>query len=480
MKKTRLIQFLKSLTPIEIKGMKDVVLSPAFNKNPQLVSLFDILEKYYPSFESDELTEELLFENLFKKEKYDYHKMKNLTSDLLSLGKEFLAFNSYRKKPEEKDILLMWELRIRNLDIIFEHTFKNASNRLDNTKEKSFKYYGQRLALQDEKIFYYTPKMPNVKFEMMQEKLDLQIEHTLLTLLHTYNIMLHEYSQNNVNYDLKMFAEAMDYLKKNVNGHSPALIVCYHVILLSIEKNDENFRKLYQLHEKYKSGLPPYDNYMTQLLLDSYCATAFNLHGRTDLMKIQFDLSVEYSQNLLPELGRILYPNFLNDVKKAVRVGDFGYAEDYIKKYQNNLSEEKENTINFCKAFIAYGKKNYDEALDLLSQTNFSNFIIKIQVRLLLLQLFYEKKHYDQATLMIDTIRKYVSREKMLIETTRTSLLEFLKVTGSLIRYNTDAESNRTSDALHKIEFDISNLKNNQYGYKLWLIEKSKELTSTL
>ena len=111
------------------------------------------------------------------------------------------------------------------------------------------------------------------------------------------------------------------------------------------------------------------------------------------------------------------------------------------------LTEEKENTLNFCYAFIAYGKKEYEKSLELFSKTNFSNFIIKIQVKLLLLQLYYEMNYFDQAVLMIDSVRKYVLKEKMLIESTRTSLLEFLK--------------------------------NNQYGIKLWLIEKFIEFNQS-
>ena len=97
----------------------------------------------------------------------------------------------------------------------------------------------------------------------------------------------------------------------------------------------------------------------------------------------------------------------------------------------------------------------------------------------MLLQLYYEMNYFDQAVLMIDSVRKYVLKEKMLIESTRTSLLEFLKITGSLIKYKTEPATSSRSPALNSIEHNIMNLKNNQYGIKLWLIEKFIEFNQS-
>ncbi|MEO8209468.1 MAG: hypothetical protein ABI840_02820 [bacterium] len=475
MQKTRLIQFLRSLTPAEIKNFRELVISPVFNKNEILINLFDILENFYPLFDNEDLTEEKIFTKLFKAEKFDYFRMKNLNSDLLALGKELLAFNSYKKNVEKKDVLLLWELRIRDLDLIYEHTLKNAVNRLKSRKVKDDIYIAHMIDLHGEKVNYFTQKKPNVHFGLMQEKLNLQLEHSLLSLLKIYNIMLHEYNQNNVGFEMKMFDEIMEYLHRNLNENNPTLLIYYYVILLLTEKNDENFHKLNQLRLKFKNELSIYDNQMVFIHLDSYCATAFNLYCRTDLLRIQFEIAREYDEIHFLELGKVLYPNFLNEVKKAVRIKEFSFAESYIENFKELLTEEKENTLNFCHAYIAYGKKEFDRSLELFSRTNFSNFIIKIQVKLLLLQLYYEKSYFDEALLMVNSIRKYVTREKMLIESTRSSLNEFLKITGSLIKLKAEPGSSLKSSTLNAIEHDINDLKNNQYGIKLWLIEKVNE-----
>ena len=65
---------------------------------------------------------------------------------------------------------------------------------------------------------------------------------------------------------------------------------------------------------------------------------------------------------------KYLYPDFLNEVKKAVRVNEFEFAEDYIDKSKNRLSDEKDNTLNFCYGFIAHKKGELTKLLNIFQK----------------------------------------------------------------------------------------------------------------
>jgi hypothetical protein len=463
------------LNQAEIKSFRDFLNSPSFNKNKQIVNLFELLIIYYPVFGGNELTEENLFSQIFINQKYDYFKMKNLSSDLLALGKEFLAFMNYKKNRDSIELYILRESKTRNLDLIFENTYKHADNRSLKTTVKDENYLYHRINLVNELIGFNAPKNPSINLSLMQDKLDLFVDYSIIMLLRFYNIMLHDAVQFNHKYDLKMFNIVMDYVRNNLKLDNPTMLVYYQIIQLGLEKSDENFFKLNKLRKKYRNDLSAVDNYMTFLHLDSYCANAYNEFSRTDLMYEQFLLTKECDINLFPELGKILYPDFLYSVKIAVRVDEFDYALQYIEKYKHNLTEEKKNTLDFCHAYIAYRKGRGDEALDLLAKTSFSNFIMKIQVRLFLLQLTFEKEYFDQSLTMIDSFRHYISRENLLLDKLKTTLLKFLKITGDLIKHNTGVNRN-AKDAVHKIRFDIDKLDSNHFGIKLWLMEKVDEL----
>jgi hypothetical protein len=124
MQETLLIKFLKSLNHNEIRQFRDFVNSPSFNKNRYIAELFEIHYKFYPDFDSEELSEQNLYEKIFTNDKFQYAKIKNLISDLFGLGKEFLAFNSFKKDQYYKEKKLLFELRTRNLDVAFEKAYK--------------------------------------------------------------------------------------------------------------------------------------------------------------------------------------------------------------------------------------------------------------------------------------------------------------------------------------------------------------------
>lgn len=477
MQNTRLIQFLKSLNFNEIRQFSDFVNSPSFNKNENIIKLFEILYKFYPGFETSDLKEEVLFEKIFKKQKFEYFKIKNLISDLFALGKEFLAFNVYRRDNHIKERFLLSELRKRNLDTSFKQAYKFSAKTLENIKAKDENYYLHKMDLQFEIMSYYSPKKPNANFHYMQERLDLFVNYSAVTLLKMYDIMLHENNQNNFSYDMKMFDSLMEYLEKNKISDNPTLEVYYHILLLEKTKDEKYFYALKELRKKYQDILTPFDNYMLYLHMDSYCTTLFNEHCRTDLLNEQFMLVKENLMYNIPEHGKILYPDFLNEVKKAIRVNEFEWAEDYIERFQHILTEEKENTLNFCYGFLSYKKGELDKALDYFSKVNFSNFILKIQVKILLLQLSIDKKYYEQAELMIDSFRHYLSREKSILDSIRVSLLEFIKISGELIKINTMICSNDKDYKIEKFRLEIENMSSNRFGIKIWLKEKAEELT---
>jgi len=473
LQETLLIKYLKSLNSNEIKQFRDFIYSPVFNKNSKLSELFELHYKFYPEFDTEELSDQNLFEKIFSGEKYNYSKIKNLISDLFALGKEFLAFNSYRKNQNVKEKLLLFELRNRNLDSAFEKTHKLADKRLESNLAKDEEYYFHKKTLELELMSYYSPKKPNVNFHFLQKRHDLFLNYAAIVFFKMYNVMLHENHQNTFQYDLKLFDHLMDYFEKNEIKDNPTLEIFYYIAILEKTRDEKYFHKLIDLKKKYRELITPFDNYMLYLHLDTYCATEFNENCRTDLLNEQFLLVKE---NLMFELvgdGKILYPDFLNEVKKAVRVNEFEWAEEYINKYKNNLTEEFDNTLNFCYGYISHKKGEFEKALDYFSRTNFPNFIIKIQVKIHLLQLYIELKYFDQAQLMIDSFRHYLTREKSIIDSMKVSVFEFLKISGDLIKLKSEIKTKENDFKLIKIKQEIENMSNNRFGIKLWLREKA-------
>ncbi|MDQ3019898.1 MAG: hypothetical protein M3R36_04905 [Bacteroidota bacterium] len=123
MQNTKLIQLRKTLSKSEFREFKDFINSPVFNKNKKVITLFDSLKEFYFDFKNKKLTDENIFKKIYHDEKYDYYKIKNISSDLLSLGKEIVAFLQYRDVSDVREKFLLEHFRDRNLDSILNRPF---------------------------------------------------------------------------------------------------------------------------------------------------------------------------------------------------------------------------------------------------------------------------------------------------------------------------------------------------------------------
>lgn len=475
MQNTRLILLLKTFSPSEMKEFKDFVSSPVFNKNKNVIRLQEVLRKFYPEFINSKLTDEKIFEMIFPGEKYNYFKIKNISSDLFVLGKEFLIF-LYQKNNDiynYKDVFLLSELRDRKLDSVFDQLHKIYSDKLEASTIKDENYFFQIHLLTDEMSFYLAPREPNTNLPLLQQSMNNFLKYSLIKLLKIYNIMLHEKKQNNFNYEMNMLDEVLSYIDKNKSDDNPTLMIYYYIILLEKEKQEKYFFELKNLKEKFFDYLARKDQYMLFLHMAGYCAYVFNVLGKKDFMMEHFLLSKENFDKGTIKLGHIIYMDFLNHVKIAVRVEKFDWAEKYINEFKESLTEEKNSTLNFCYGYINYKKGNLNKALDLLSQANFPNFIIKIQVKILLLQIYFEKEYYEQALAMIDTFRHYLLREKSIVEDFKESFYDYLRITNDLIKLKTMSDSDNKEFNLKKIKDDLEKIKYNQFGIKMWLREIS-------
>src|SRR5258706_4791574 len=129
MQNYKIIDVLKSFNKKELKKFGEFVSSPYYNKNRNVIKLLDILEKYYPDFSSKKLEIEEISGKVFSKDKYDYHKINNIVSDLYKLSEKFLTVINFSKKEFAENKFLLSELRQRNLNNLYEQKY-NAGEKL--------------------------------------------------------------------------------------------------------------------------------------------------------------------------------------------------------------------------------------------------------------------------------------------------------------------------------------------------------------
>lgn len=145
MYKSNLFELLKIFTPKEFKELGDYVKSSFFNKNENVISLYNYIKKYFPDLDSPNLEKQIVYSNLAGNEKYNDGFMRTVIFNLNKLAEDYLAHNS---KPEiDKQIATTDVLIKRNAFKLFEKKFKQISDELEKTEIRTKDYYFRKYQL---------------------------------------------------------------------------------------------------------------------------------------------------------------------------------------------------------------------------------------------------------------------------------------------------------------------------------------------
>ena len=103
--KNKLTTLLKELPRKEWNAFEDFVNSPIFNKSKQLKELLAVLKEFWPDFANEKQIEARLSQKLFPEKDIDKTEknISNLTTRLLRLLEQFLAFRYWQKDENKQD-----------------------------------------------------------------------------------------------------------------------------------------------------------------------------------------------------------------------------------------------------------------------------------------------------------------------------------------------------------------------------------------
>lgn len=477
MANTKIVTLLKTFSKAEINKFRDFISSPYFNKNKNVSLIGDAVLSYYPEFNSADFNEENIYRMIFKGEKYDYFKIKNYISDLYQLAVTFLKYKTFEKKDYENEISLLEELHDRELDLIYSQREKAVSKHLESSAIKDENYYYLRHQLGKINTLHYKFKKTGYSFNQIQNEFDTFLDYSLVGLLRLYSKMLHNKNHGNVNFNMEMFNELWEYARDKDFEGNPSCQIYKQTILLELTKDENEYRKLLKLKEKYDNNIPAEDMYYILNYMNSFAVHRLKL-GDESYYHDRFLAMKEIIERDFVPSNNFLFPNFITTFSSACMAGEYSWAEDFMKKYQKAISpkEEAQNSLNYCMAFISYRKKEFDKALEYFSKTNFKLYLMKVMVKSYSLRIFYEQGMTEQVISSIDTFRHYLKSETLIAEDQKTAHYEFLKLISELQDLKLEGINKKNSAEIGLLKKRIDKMSSNPLGAKNWLIEKINEL----
>ncbi|OWY20696.1 hypothetical protein C7N43_00420 [Sphingobacteriales bacterium UPWRP_1] len=480
MEQTRLVQYLKILSAKETELLAAFVESNYHNRNKRCVQLLQALLPYYPGFDGSGVAKEKVYARVFGKEHpYNDQVMRNLCSRLADLVYRFLITENLFWQPVLPDVYLLDELNRRSAYHLFEHQLKQARHNLEKMPVKNEDYLRSHFSLELQALMHYNRRYPDDVPAMIKQKnlnagIEALGEYYLYYLLNHYlfylnarNIYQHPFEQE------AQWRQAIEVLWQTLPNVSVPVKAYYLLVEMLATGNEKFYLQLKLLLKDFAPQLPDNDVRNCYINLENYCMKAIrdgNEHYLTELLHV-YQTEMQLNTHLNPGETTVSVMWLVNAVLIALRTGNIVWAETTLQQCYLNLPQQVQPDIyHFCMANICFYQKKYALAMQFLAVAHPNYYYSTMDIKCLLLRIFYEIDEFDLLYAQIDTFKHYLSNNEDNFPPQRIANTgNFVKFTARLAKL----KEYRLKDA--EIAAEIAAC--SQITFRDWLLAKAKEIT---
>jgi hypothetical protein len=474
LKTSTLVQILKSFSKDELGKFSEFIASPYFNKAAYIRNFFERIRVFYPAFENYEENKKTIFKSIYPEREYNDATIRKLNSELLKLAEEFIIVNSLKEKEFIKSNLLLEELDVRKIDNLYMKILSASYSSLEKEGFKNERYYKELLVLNETEFIFHSMRDRNKGFPVHYESLANLEKFYLIQKLKKIVVIMSEDRNAIAQKITPKEKKEIDNFIKLVQSHKffdlPIIRILYNILMNNIKGDREYFDNLKNLVQDYKATMSDEELMWIYFAMLNYCVIQGNT-GKKEFVKEELEL-----YRHIIKAGFLIYNNtietifFKNIISCVAEAGDLKFAEEFKEEnIQYVFAKDKTDITLYCDAIIAYAKKQYVTALELLARTNFTNINLKFGLRCLTMKILYENAMYEQAFLSIDSFQQNLKREKTLPEEFIILYTAFLGFYKKLLKLK--LSPNKLENSLL-----YNSVKKTETIAKTWLLEQSKAL----
>ena len=414
--------------------LSEFIRSPYFNKNVNILSFFQVIEKHHPSFPENKLEKEKVSQLVYGKGKYDDVRMRGLLSDTLELIEDFLAHQNMKKQGFSLDPFLLNELNSRNQDILSNIRSKKMEEVGSSIHDK---YYFLNRYLISYEINNIKWKENDSKKEKLIGESSIEMELKKLNEFYAYEGMRYLNRMSIFKFvfvNPDEFAAQRERMLSICNELVGSSKVFSYLKLFQEVAAMDNRSAFEELKTKLLDHIDPCLSRndimvgLDLLLVYCYSQSSKGVQGVKEIHKASFEILKKYAElGLDMENGYIEEDQFSSLVIIAIKNQEFEWAKKYVLENDKNLlKERRSDTVAYSLGNIAEVEGNLKEALFQLNQIMKPSLSQSLNIRTLLIKIYYKKGDMKQVLQTCKSFNKFLS--------TNTKLSDFhKKVYGSLV-----------------------------------------------
>ncbi len=493
----KVINIISKFSSHEIRELKDFINSPYFNKSRKITLLFEEITQHHPDYDISRLNNEVLHDALFPHIKYNDATIRHLFSDLFKLTERYLAVRNLEHKKFEFYYGVSEEIETKECFELIDSYLNKMNDALIVESCVGADYFQNNVRMETKKFnFSLQNYLPSDKVNIQKTVQHLTnrntylISHFIIEIirgLDTLNLLAKMYNinvqKNFVNNFLNIFDlnKTIIFLKNSPElAEYEYIFDIYHKMFTAFTKFDHEV-----FYFEYKAALLKHSSrfsieqkiYLYKKLAD-YCLLKKKAgNSVSDFNKELFEVYKLILENgfFMDENSKYLRMEFYRNIFiLGLQLMKYDWVENFIITYSEKINPvNRKNLINYSYACLHFEKSEFKKSISYLNKVKLDNFSLKLDVKSLLLRLYYELDYAESAFSLIYTYKSFLRKQENLSPERKRSHLNFIKCAYRMISLETNYDYMKLAD----LKKNISNEK--QIINKDWLIKNINKLESS-
>jgi hypothetical protein len=225
------------------------VHSPYFNESRMMLRIYEILKTERKKINLSEISSDKISKRLYPSQKNTGLKYRKAISDFCQLIEDFFAHKAIANNRTEKKLILIKELRKRNISGIFEAQVNELKELLKNKGTKHPEFYLSNLKLSVQEIANTLSKNQSGRLHDSLSKMNTALEgfYFFRKLFLYHNLFKPQEPITELPFEIDDYTKIMQVIerrKKHYETSEPKIYALYLIMNLYLQDDlDGNFRK---------------------------------------------------------------------------------------------------------------------------------------------------------------------------------------------------------------------------------------------
>lgn len=459
----KIILLIKSFNSTEIRQFNKFIASPYYNVNKEVILVWKHVLHNIDDISKLEKTH--LHAVLYPTKPYQDISIRNIIMQLKSLLENYLQISFFQKDAIAKKLVLVKQLHSRNIESAVIAELEEINTDLQAASIQNASYLYQTFTYQQLKQEVLHTQFRN-KESNLDKQLDALEKFYLAEKLKIMNLMMAHENVLKVNYSITNSQNVLELASTTTYNDIPAIQLFQLSYLCFQEFEREELFASYEII--LFENLHFFQSEEQRMLLMAainYCIKKNNLgkpHYQANLLELY---KKGIASKVLFENGYLTQYTYSNVISLCLNLKDYDFVKNFIENDKKYLEESIQAMYYlFNKAKYLYVQKDYKAAIRILTQNSFSDPLINVSAKMVLLKIYYEQQEWDILDATLENISMYIRRE-LLMGYQKDSFINFVKYIKILAR-----SISLSSKRKEKIKQEITILR--YLSDRKWLVEQ--------